>query len=100
MSKAFASRSIKAGNQSSTQMKKTELSRAFCLGKPSQAKQKVDLSPNVFNSETLNSYLAFLHNVGLPYREPDWSWCPTHCLGGCILAHRQASAQVLGICGV
>ena len=67
--------------------------------KQSKAKQKMDLSPNVFIAETLNNYLAFRHNVGLHSRESDWVRCPTHCLSVCILAHLQASVQVLGIFG-
>ena len=67
--------------------------------KAKQSKAKDDLSPDVFNAETLNNYLAFRHNFGLPSREPNWARCPAHCLGVCILAHRQASVQVLGLCG-
>ena len=65
----------------------------------SKAKKKMDLPPNVFNADTLNNYLAFRYNVGLPSSESDWSRCPTHCLDVCTLAHRQASVQVLGIGG-
>ena len=72
--------------------------RLLQASRSSQAKQKIDLSPSIFIAETLNNYLAFRHNVGLPSREPDWARCPTHCLGVCILAHRQANVQVLGIC--
>ena len=36
-----------------------------------KAKQKMDLSPDVFCAETLNNNIAFGHNVGLPSREPD-----------------------------
>ena len=77
----------------------TRLLSRSSQAKQSKAKQKMDLSLNVFIPEILNNYLAFRHNVGLPSREQDWARRPTHCLGMFILAHRQESAQVLGSCG-